>query len=149
LIWTVGSHTYGIGFHNAGSVRQTLALDTALARGIKLVPPSREAPTASDCGKLWNRSANEANQRDVVEAGFRLAAAYGWTDKADDLGCGVIFWKDLNGEWAMYAATVPRLMASPDEWGVVRGERWGVGSPEGDIPSSSVARVESDGRITE
>jgi hypothetical protein len=111
--------------------------------------PGGEAPTASDCGKLWNRSANEANQRDVVEAGFRLAAAYGWTDKADDLGCGVIFWTDLDGEWAIYAATVPRLMVSPGEWGVVRGERWGVDSPEGDIPSSSESRVESDGTITE
>lgn len=124
--------------------------------GAQPTPPARpngvpggEAPTARDCERLWNRSANEANQRDVVEAGFRLAAAYGWTDKADDLGCGVIFWKELNGEWAIYAATVPRLMVSPDEWGVVRGERWGVDSPEGDIPSSSDSRVESDGTLTE
>jgi hypothetical protein len=66
-----------------------------------------EPSAVSDCGKLWNRSANDANQRDVVEAGFRLAAAYEWTDKADDLGCGVIFWTEINGEWAVYAATVP------------------------------------------
>jgi hypothetical protein len=111
--------------------------------------PGGEAPRASDCRKLWNRSANETNQRDVVEAGFRLAAAYGWMDKADDLGCGVIFWKELNGEWAIYAATVPRLMDSPDEWEALRGERWGVDSPEGDIPSSSDSRVESDGTLTE
>jgi hypothetical protein len=114
-----------------------------------LVPPGRETPTAGDCRKLWNRSANEPNQRDVVEASFRLAAAYGWADKADDRGCGVIFWKDLNGEWAIYAVTVSHLMVSPEEWGVVRGERWGVDSPEGDIPSASDSRVESDGTITE
>jgi hypothetical protein len=39
LIWTVGDHTYGVGFHNVGGLRKTLALDTELARGIKLVPP--------------------------------------------------------------------------------------------------------------
>jgi hypothetical protein len=108
-----------------------------------------EAPTAGECADLWNRSANEANQRAVVEAGFRLAAAYGWTDKADDRGCGVIFWKGLNGEWAIYAATVPRLMVSPDEWGFETGARWGFDSPEGDIPLRSDSRVESDGTITE
>jgi hypothetical protein len=37
LIWTVGGHTYGIGFHNVEGLRQTLDLGEALARGIELV----------------------------------------------------------------------------------------------------------------
>jgi hypothetical protein len=39
LIWTVDDHTYGVGFHNVHSLRQTLALDLALARGIRLMTP--------------------------------------------------------------------------------------------------------------
>jgi len=39
LIWTVRGHTYGIGFHNVHGIAQTLALDVALARWIKLVRP--------------------------------------------------------------------------------------------------------------
>jgi hypothetical protein len=39
LIWTVEGHTYGIGLHNVAGLRKTLALDTALAKGIKLVAP--------------------------------------------------------------------------------------------------------------
>jgi hypothetical protein len=39
LIWTVGGHTYGVGFHNLHGVAQTLELDKILARGIKLVAP--------------------------------------------------------------------------------------------------------------
>jgi hypothetical protein len=39
LIWTVDDHTYGVGFHNVRGLRQTLVLDAALARGIKLVRP--------------------------------------------------------------------------------------------------------------
>lgn len=39
LIWTVGRHTYGVGFHNERGIRETLALDEALARGIRLVGP--------------------------------------------------------------------------------------------------------------
>jgi hypothetical protein len=37
LIWTAGGHTYGIGFHNVKGMKPTLALDIALARGIKLI----------------------------------------------------------------------------------------------------------------
>jgi hypothetical protein len=40
FIWTVGGHTYGVGFHKAGSFRRTLDLDSALARGIRLVTPA-------------------------------------------------------------------------------------------------------------
>jgi hypothetical protein len=40
LIWTVHGHTYGIGFHNVRGLRATLELDAALARGVRLVPPS-------------------------------------------------------------------------------------------------------------
>jgi hypothetical protein len=40
LIWTVGDHTYGIGFHNVHGLRATLDLDTALARGVRLVAPA-------------------------------------------------------------------------------------------------------------
>jgi hypothetical protein len=39
LIWTVGDHTYGVGFHNVHGLRQTLDLDVALARGVNLVAP--------------------------------------------------------------------------------------------------------------
>jgi hypothetical protein len=40
LIWTVGGHTYGIGFHRGENVRETLDLDSALARGVRLVAPA-------------------------------------------------------------------------------------------------------------
>lgn len=37
LVWTVGQHTYAIGFHDISTLNQTLALDLTLARGIRLV----------------------------------------------------------------------------------------------------------------
>jgi murein peptide amidase A len=37
LIWTVGAHTYAIGFHNVHGLRTTLRLDQTLARAIRLV----------------------------------------------------------------------------------------------------------------
>jgi hypothetical protein len=37
LIWTLGQHTYAIGFHNVYGIHHTLLLDLALARGIKLI----------------------------------------------------------------------------------------------------------------
>jgi hypothetical protein len=40
LIWTVGGHTYGIGFHDVHGRRATLDLDAALARGLRLVAPA-------------------------------------------------------------------------------------------------------------
>jgi hypothetical protein len=39
LIWTVGRHTYGVGFHNTKGFRQTLFLGEELAKHIKLVRP--------------------------------------------------------------------------------------------------------------
>lgn len=39
LIWTVGTHTYGIGFHDVSSIRQTLGLDKELAENVQLVGP--------------------------------------------------------------------------------------------------------------
>ena len=39
LIWTVGHHTYGLGFHNLRGVRHTLRVDEELARYITLVGP--------------------------------------------------------------------------------------------------------------
>jgi hypothetical protein len=39
LIWTVGGHTYGVGFHDVHGIRQALSLDVQLARWIELVPP--------------------------------------------------------------------------------------------------------------
>ena len=39
LIWTVGGHTYGIGFHDVAGFESTLRLDEQLARGIDLVRP--------------------------------------------------------------------------------------------------------------
>jgi hypothetical protein len=40
LIWTVHGHTYGLGFHNEDGLRETLDLDVALAREVKLVAPA-------------------------------------------------------------------------------------------------------------
>jgi hypothetical protein len=37
LIWTVGKHTYAIGFHDVYGIHHTLLLDLALARGISLI----------------------------------------------------------------------------------------------------------------
>lgn len=39
LIWTVGQHTYGIGFHNTATIGQTLRLDEQLARYVRLIGP--------------------------------------------------------------------------------------------------------------
>jgi hypothetical protein len=36
LIWTVGQHTYAFGFHDISTVKQTLALDVMLGRGMRL-----------------------------------------------------------------------------------------------------------------
>jgi hypothetical protein len=44
LIWTVGEHTYGFGFHNVHGFRQTLNLDLELAGGIRLVTPDNWCP---------------------------------------------------------------------------------------------------------
>jgi hypothetical protein len=40
LIWTVGGHTYGVGFHKVHGLRATLDLDAALARGVRLIAPA-------------------------------------------------------------------------------------------------------------
>jgi hypothetical protein len=37
LIWTVGRHTYGAGFHDVRGIRAALALDRELVRSIRLV----------------------------------------------------------------------------------------------------------------
>jgi hypothetical protein len=39
LIWTVGQHTYAVGFHKVQGVHQTLLLDEELAKNIQLVRP--------------------------------------------------------------------------------------------------------------
>jgi hypothetical protein len=39
LVWTVGGHTYGVGFHDVTTLRQTLLLDERLARHIQLMRP--------------------------------------------------------------------------------------------------------------
>jgi hypothetical protein len=39
LIWTVGKHTYGLGFHDLNGIRSTLLLDEALARHLTLIGP--------------------------------------------------------------------------------------------------------------
>ena len=39
LIWTVGQHTYGVGFHNLYGQRETLLRDEELARHLTLVGP--------------------------------------------------------------------------------------------------------------
>ncbi|MDX6437883.1 MAG: hypothetical protein QOF45_466 [Gaiellaceae bacterium] len=39
LIWTVGQHTYGVGFHVVKDLRQTLLLDEELAKHIRFVRP--------------------------------------------------------------------------------------------------------------
>jgi hypothetical protein len=40
LIWTVGGHTYGIGFHNVHGLGATLDLDADFARGVRLTAPA-------------------------------------------------------------------------------------------------------------
>jgi hypothetical protein len=39
LIWTVGEHTYGVGFHDVTGIPQTLRQDEELAKSIELVAP--------------------------------------------------------------------------------------------------------------
>ena len=39
MIWTVGQHTYGVGFHNFTGIRQTLRLDEELMRHVALIHP--------------------------------------------------------------------------------------------------------------
>lgn len=39
LIWTVGGHTYGVGFHNVRGIHQTLRLDKELVESVQLVGP--------------------------------------------------------------------------------------------------------------
>jgi len=39
LIWTLGEHTYAVGFHNVEAIHQTLRFDEELARNIRLVRP--------------------------------------------------------------------------------------------------------------
>jgi len=39
LIWTVGHHTYGVGFHNLRGIGETLRLDEELARHLTLIGP--------------------------------------------------------------------------------------------------------------
>ncbi len=41
LVWTVGGHTYGVGFHDVHGIAQTLDLDLALARGLSFVAPTQ------------------------------------------------------------------------------------------------------------
>jgi hypothetical protein len=43
LIWTVGRHTYAVGFHDVAGIRPTLALDIALVRAIRLFPTRQRA----------------------------------------------------------------------------------------------------------
>ena len=39
LVWTVGRHTYGVGFHDVTGIPQTLRRDEELAKSIELVAP--------------------------------------------------------------------------------------------------------------
>lgn len=39
LIWTVGQHTYGVGFHDVRGLQRTLELDEELVESIRLVGP--------------------------------------------------------------------------------------------------------------
>ena len=39
LIWTVGRHTYAVGFHDTEGIHRTLLMDKELATHIKLVGP--------------------------------------------------------------------------------------------------------------
>ncbi|MFZ1881743.1 MAG: hypothetical protein WAU41_16490 [Gaiellaceae bacterium] len=39
MIWTVGSHTYGIGFHDVSTIHQTLLRDEKLVQGVRMVEP--------------------------------------------------------------------------------------------------------------
>jgi hypothetical protein len=39
LVWTVGEHTYGVGFHDITGIPRTLRRDEELAKSIELVAP--------------------------------------------------------------------------------------------------------------
>jgi hypothetical protein len=39
MVWTVGKHTYAVGFHDFTGMRTTLRLDQQLARWIELIGP--------------------------------------------------------------------------------------------------------------
>ena len=39
MVWTIGTHTYAVGFHNFTGMRATLRLDRQLAPWIELVAP--------------------------------------------------------------------------------------------------------------
>jgi hypothetical protein len=39
LVWTVGAHTYAVGFHDVRGIPETLRQDEELAKGIELVAP--------------------------------------------------------------------------------------------------------------
>jgi hypothetical protein len=106
-------------------------------------------PSDAECARRWNDAGNRGNQANVVKAGFRSAAAYGWTDKANDRGCGVVFWRRPRGPWAIYAATLPRLEVSSQDWDFVEGRAWGSDSPAGEIPDAGQSRVNPDGTIAE
>jgi hypothetical protein len=49
LIWTVGNHTYGIGFHDLQGRRVTLGLDEELARHLILVHPCATDTALGQC----------------------------------------------------------------------------------------------------
>jgi protein MpaA len=53
LIWTVGAHTYAIGFHNVHGLRATLQLDQTLARAIRLVGTSARRSQATQLGRSY------------------------------------------------------------------------------------------------
>ena len=39
LVWTVGQHTYGLGFHDFAGLHRTLSLDEELVKNVRLVRP--------------------------------------------------------------------------------------------------------------
>ena len=66
LIWTAGTHTYPIGFHDLHGIEATLALDIAIVRGIKLVSVRKRLGTSD--------SRQRRDPLDVTAAGCRTGA---------------------------------------------------------------------------
>jgi hypothetical protein len=47
LVWTARDHTYAIGFHRAGSLHRTRALNAMVVRSVRLIPPRPTAQARS------------------------------------------------------------------------------------------------------
>ena len=78
LIWTVGRHTYAVGFHKLHGIRRTLELDRRLVEGMRLVAPPRTVSGAALRLALppgWDGSVGFGSDRGRAAA-WMLAASF-------------------------------------------------------------------------